>query len=114
MADRLRTLDEEIARHLAEAAESGELQSADGYGQPLPRDVGYEDTPAALRMGFKILKDAGVAPAEVEWFHERAALRAKLDSAVEPEEREALQRRLVELEQKISLRLEALARNASL
>ena len=33
---RMRTFDEEIARHLQEAAESGELSRAEGYGKPLP------------------------------------------------------------------------------
>jgi hypothetical protein len=33
----MRTLDEEIARHLKEAAESGELSKAKGYGKPPAR-----------------------------------------------------------------------------
>jgi Domain of unknown function (DUF1992) len=111
--DRLRTLDEEIARHLEEAAKSGELKAAKGYGQPLPVDTGYEETPAELRMGFKILKDAGVAPPEIAWFHERAELKAAIAKATEGDERDALRRRLVELEQKISLRLEVMRSNAS-
>jgi len=36
----MRTLDEEIARHLKEAAESGELRQAKSYGKPLPEDPG--------------------------------------------------------------------------
>jgi hypothetical protein len=114
MADRLRSLDEEIARHLQEAQASGELASAKGYGQPLPEIAGWDDTPEALRMPFKILKDAGVPPPEVEYFHERARLRAALEASTEGEEREALRRKLSEVEQKISLRLESLRRNAAI
>jgi hypothetical protein len=56
----MRTFDEEIARHLKEAAESGELTRAKSYGKPLPEDPGWASTPDALRMPMKILKDASV------------------------------------------------------
>ena len=114
MKDRPRNLDEEIARHLEKAAESGELASAKGYGKPLPEIEGWEDTPEALRMPFKILKDAGVVPAEVAWMHERAKLRKELEEAADETERARLRKALVELEQKIALRLEALRMNSAL
>jgi len=110
----MRTFDEEIARRLKEAADSGELSRAESYGKPLPDAPGWNATPEALRMPMKILKDAGAVPPEVEWFHERARLRARIASSAEPLERETLRRRLVELEQKIALRLEALRINPSL
>lgn len=109
----MRTLDEEIARHLKEAAESGELSQAENYGKPLPEDPGWKSTPEALRMPMKILKDAGVVPAEIEWFHERARLKASIQTASEAERRQ-LQLKLIELEQKIALRLEALRLNSTL
>ena len=109
----MRTLDEEIARRIQEAADSGELSRADGYGKPLPEDPGWEATPPALRMPMKILKDAGVAPPEIAMFHERARLKQALESAPDPAARKLLQRQLVELEQNIALRLEALRKNAS-
>jgi hypothetical protein len=108
------TLDEDIARKLQQAAESGELRSARGYGQPMQESEGWAQTPDALRMPFKILKDAGVLPHEVEMFHERARLRAELDAADTPQAREALQRRLSELEQSLALRLESLRINSRL
>ena len=104
----MRTLDEEIARYLQEAADSGELSRAKGYGKPWAEDPGWEATPEALRMPMKILKDAGVAPPEIELFHERARLRASIDAAAGTDERLALQTRLNELEQMLALRLEAL------
>jgi hypothetical protein len=33
----MRTFDEEIARRLQEAADSGELRGAKGYGKPTPK-----------------------------------------------------------------------------
>jgi hypothetical protein len=106
---RMRTFDEEIARHLQEAAESGELRQARGYGRPTPEDSGWDATPAALRMPMKILKDAGAAPPEVALFHERARLRTALSAATgDADERAGLQCKLNDLEQQISLRLEML------
>ena len=110
----MRSLDEEIARRIAEAAASGELSRAKGYGQPTVDDAGWDATPAALRMPMKILKEAGVVPAEIAWFHERARLRAAVEAAADDDTRHALQRRLVEIEQKIALRLEGLRINAAL
>jgi len=110
----MRTFDEEIARHLQEAAASGELGSAKGYGQPLAADPGWEATPAALRMPMKILKDAGVVPHEIAMFHERARLRTALAAAADAGERRNLQRQLGELEQILAFRLESLRVNSEL
>ena len=108
------TLDEQIAQHLADAAASGELKAAPSYGKPLAAPEGWDDTPEELRQAFKILKDSGFAPPEIALFHERAALRAAIDAAASADERESLQRKLSELEQKIALRLESLRAHARL
>jgi hypothetical protein len=108
------TQEEEIARHLREAAASGELSRAEGYGKPLPEDAGWNATPEELRMPFKILKNAGFVPPEVELFHERAALSAALEAATNESEKASLRARLSDLQQKIALRLEALRVNRSL
>jgi hypothetical protein len=102
------TQDEEIARHLREALSSGELRAAPSFGKPLAAIEGWDDTPPELRLPFKILKDAGFAPPEVELFHERARLTAQVEAATDEAQRIRLQRELSELEQKIALRLEAL------
>jgi hypothetical protein len=62
----------------------------------------------------KILKDAGVAPPEIEWFHQRARLKVSIEAALDPAERRALQVQLIQVEQKIALRLEALRINSTL
>lgn len=108
------TLDEEIACQLQAAADSGELAMAHGYGKPMSETPGWDDTPGALRMPFKILKDAGVTPPEVGLFHERAKLRATIDACQDLAAREKLMRELSELEQKLALRMESLRSNATL
>ena len=65
-------------------------------------------------MPFKILKDAGVVPAEVIWMNERAQLRKELEAAADETERARLKNALAELEQKIAVRLEALRINAAI
>jgi Domain of unknown function (DUF1992) len=104
----MRTQDEEVAYHIQQALTSGELAGTSGFGKPLTHDAGWEATPDALRMPFKILKDAGFAPPEIELFHQRAALNASLQACQDDDERKALGRSLSELEQKLALRLEAL------
>lgn len=108
------TLDEQIAQHLAEAYRSGELQSAEGFGKPLEEMEGWSETPVEFRLPFKILKNAGVAPPELELFHQRAALRRQLELAKSDDERRAVQRRLSELEQAIALRLEGMRASGKL
>lgn len=111
---KLELIEDEIARKLEEAERSGELRSAESYGRPLQEDAGWDQAPPELRMPFKILKNAGVMPPEIELFHERANLRAAVASAATPDQRAALSQKLSELEQKIALRLESLRIHRSL
>lgn len=104
----LRSQDEAIAQHLDEALRSGELSNAPSFGKPMPEAEGWHETPPEFRLPFKILKNAGVVPPEVELFHRRAELRRALEESASETEREALRQRLVDLEQVIALRLESL------
>lgn len=104
----IRSQDEAIAEHLAQAYKSGELQSAESFGKPMKEAEGYRETPDEFRMPFKILKNANVPPPEIELFHKRAALRREIESAPDEKTRRQLQQKLSELEQLIALRLEAM------
>lgn len=111
---RLQMLDDHIGRSLAESEKAGELKTAPSFGRPLRFGDGYEETPADLRMGYKILKDAGVLPPEVELMRQIEALRASLQDAGENEEASAGRLRLAGLQQQLSLRLERLRGSGSL
>jgi len=104
----IRTQDEAIAEHLEQARRSGELQTAAFFGKPMPESDGWGETPTEFRLPFKILRNAGVAPPEIELFHKRAALRGALALCTSDDERQALRQRLSELEQLIALRLEGM------
>lgn len=114
---RLKLVEDHIGRALAESVRSGELASAPSYGKPLDLGDGYEQTPAELRMAMKILKDAGVVPAEVETMREIAALADELE-ALGPQASSAvaidLRRRIAEKRQALALRLEHLRASGSL
>ncbi len=103
------TLDEHIANMLRESERNGELRAAPSFGRPIEMNDGYAETPDELRMPFKILKDAGIVPPEVELMQKLGALRAELAAHSGPaDERQALQQRISELQQLIALRLERL------
>ena len=63
---RLQMLEDHIGQALQQSQQSGELQTAQNWGKPLDLGDGYAQTPLELRMGYKLLKDAGVVPPEVE------------------------------------------------
>jgi hypothetical protein len=111
---RLKLLDDHIGESLRESEQTGELQAAPSYGKPLGFGCGYDQTPAELRMGMKILKDAGVVPPEVEAMREAAALETRMNACTDEAERRVLQQQLSDKRQAIALRLEGLARSGTL
>ena len=113
---RLKLLEDHIGRSLTESQQSGELQSAPSYGKPLNLGDGYSETPEELRMGYKILKDAGVVPPEVELMRQIEAQRQSLASLPD-EDAAALtagRKKLSEMQQQLALRLEKLRATGSL
>jgi len=111
---RLKLLDDHIGRALRDSEASGELRAAPSYGKPMVADAGYEETPDDLRMPFKILKDAGVVPPEVEVMREITTLQRELAACVDATTQRALQQRIAEKRQHLALRLERLRATGSL
>ena len=106
---RLKLLEDHIGEALRQSEQTGELQAAPSYGKPLAFGDGYDDTPAELRMGMKILKDAGVLPLEVEAMRDAAALEARIKVCTDAAEQRLLQQHLSEMRQALALRLERIA-----
>jgi hypothetical protein len=111
---RLRLLEDHIGRSLAEAEKSGELRTAPSYGKPLDFGDGYDETPAELRMAYKMLKDGGYRPPEIELMHEIETLRQQLEGRPGGPEAAAGRLRLAELRQQLALRLEKLRGSGAL
>lgn len=111
---RLKLLDDHIGRSLAESEKSGELRSARHFGKPLDLGDGYDETPVELRMGYKLLKDAGVVPHEVQLMRDIEALRQQLDGAPDDDAARSARQKLSEMQQQLALRLEKLRLSGSL
>lgn len=107
---RLQMLDDHIGRALRDSEARGELRSAPSWGKPLDFGDGYDETPAELRLGYKILKDAGMAPPEVEMLRTLAGLQTELDGAGDDAQRRSLRGRIAALRLAIELRRDALRR----
>ncbi len=80
-------------RKIQEALARGELDNLTLKGEPLPvEDLTF--VPEELRMGFKVLRNAGVLPEELQARRELVNLQGLLDACRDEEERERLRRRL--------------------
>lgn len=108
MSNKLQIQDDEIGRRLQESEASGELKQAKGYGKPLDLGDGYFETPEELRMGYKILKDSGFTPPEIELKKNIAQIREQLDRIGPGEQRETLLRKLHDMEIGLALAMDRL------
>jgi hypothetical protein len=93
-------------QRIREAIEQGFFDNSPYRGRPLRLEEDESIAPE-LRMAFKVLKDAGCLPPEVELRREIASLSALLDTIAEGEERRRLRRELNDR----ALRLELLRRH---
>ena len=107
----LRLVEDHIGRHLAESEKTGELHAAPSFGKPLDYGDGYFETPEDLRMGFKLLKDGGYVPPQVELMQEIEVLRRSLEAAPDATDASASQQRLSDMRQKLAMQLEQLRSN---
>ncbi len=81
-------------RKIAEAIRRGELDNLQGAGRPLAMDEDLSGVPAELRMAYKILKNAGFVPPEVELRKEIVSLREMLGQLEDDAERRNVRRQL--------------------
>ncbi|AOV17257.1 hypothetical protein BJI67_09435 [Acidihalobacter aeolianus] len=87
-------------RRIREALERGELDDLPGAGRPLELDDDAH-VPSELRAAYRLLKNAGFLPPEVELRREIGEAQALIDVSTEPEERNRAQRRLELLRQRL-------------
>ena len=106
--NRLRLLEDHIGVSLRDSDASGELKAAPSYGKPLSFGDGYDETPDELKLPFKMLKDAGYAPPEVELMRRIAELQAALEGRPDDAEARAQRQRLAEMRQSLALMMERL------
>ncbi|MDC0696172.1 DUF1992 domain-containing protein [Klebsiella pasteurii] len=94
-------LDQWAERHILDAQRKGELDNLPGSGEPLSLDDDSH-VPAELRAGYRLLKNAGCLPPELEHRKEAVMLTDLLKGVQESDPRYAeLSRRLALLELKL-------------
>jgi hypothetical protein len=80
-------------RHIQEALHRGDFDDLALKGQPLSRED-LSGVPEELRMGYKILKNAGYLPEEMQLHREILSLRNLLDCCEDQTESRQLKNRL--------------------
>ncbi|MEI8324078.1 MAG: DUF1992 domain-containing protein [Betaproteobacteria bacterium] len=106
--NRFQLVEDHIGRSLAQSEKSGELRSASNFGKPLSFGDGYAETPEELRMGFKIIKDAGFVPLEVELMRDIEALARTIECATDEDEVCEKSTQLAQMRLKLAIRMERL------
>ena len=94
-------LDQWAERHIADAQRKGEFDNLPGQGEPLTLD---DDSfvPEELRVGFRLLKNAGCLPPEIELRKDAIALSDLLKGIRQDDARyQEIGRQLVLLEIKL-------------
>jgi hypothetical protein len=81
-------------RKIREAMARGELDNLPGKGKPLAMDEDLSGVPLELRMAYKMLKNAGFVPPEVELRKEIVSLREMLGTLEDDEQRRRVGREL--------------------
>jgi hypothetical protein len=82
-------------QRIREAIERGEFDDLLFHGKPIRLDD-LAGVPEQLRMGYKILKNAGVLPEEMQLKKEIVSLKNLLDACYDETERHALQQKMNE------------------
>lgn len=103
-------VDETIKQWIRQAEKSGELKHNPHLGKPFDFADGFLQTPEKIRMAFKVLKNAGYVPPEVEFFNQLADLKEALTSCEDEGDKKRLRTEIANAQQKINLMVEKINR----
>ena len=98
-------------KKIQEAMENGEFDNLAGKGKPIDLTA-YFATPAELRLGYSILRNAGVSPMEAQLLKEIDELRDKLAACKNEAERLTLKKAIEDRILKLNLILERYKRHS--
>jgi hypothetical protein len=87
------SFDKLVEAKIKEAMENGEFDNLAGSGKPLDLSA-YFNTPEEVRLGYSILKNAGVIPPEAELLREVDVLKEKLVRCTSEKERTKLKKQI--------------------
>lgn len=90
---------------IKDAMERGEFEDLPGKGKPLDLTA-YFDTPEEVRMAHSILKNAGMAPREVDLLKEIAELQQILGALLDEKKKQEIQAQIEKKQVAFSLMME--------
>lgn len=90
---------------IREAQERGDFDNLKGKGKPIDLNA-YFETPEELRTAYSLLKNAGMAPAEVDLLGEIAALKERLATTYEEKDRHRIQKMIREKQMQFNILME--------
>lgn len=93
-------------RKIEIAMEKGEFDNLPGKGKPLPPDD-LDMVPEELRMSYKILKNAGIVPEEIELQKSIFTLTDLLNACVDEEERKNIRTKINEKQLRYNMIMES-------
>ena len=84
-----------VEEQVRRAIEAGEFDNLPGKGRPLDLRA-YFETPEDLRMAYSILKGNNFVPEEVELLKEIQALKRRLESCSDKEQKQRLKKEMTD------------------
>lgn len=102
-------IDDIIGGWVKDAEASGAIKQLPGYGKPLQLEDD-KHVPAKYRMSFRILKNAGYTPPEVDMIKRVAELQTQIDEANDDATRMRLRGERDALKQKLDVALDKFKR----
>ena len=94
---------------VARAIANGELDNLPGHGKPLNLDD-ESGVPEDMRMTFRIMRNSGIVPPEVEAMQRLTKLRKAWEMETDPDERDRLGKEISQQDSVLQLKLERMAR----
>jgi deoxycytidine triphosphate deaminase len=98
-------LDKIVEEMIKQAQERGEFDNLPGKGKPIDLTE-YFEMPEDVRVAQTMLKDAGMAPREVDLLKEIAGLRQILAMVVDEKKKQEIQKQIQEKQIEFNLRME--------
>jgi len=99
------SFDRIIEAIIKDAMERGEFDDLPGKGKPIDLSA-YFDTPEEVRMAHSILKNAGMAPREVDLLKEIAELKQILSALLDELKKQEIQGQIENKQVELSLLME--------
>ena len=94
-----------VGEKIQDAIARGEFDNLPGKGKPLDLDA-YSATPEHLRVGYSILKNAGIVPEEMDLLRQIENLKESLESSNPEVEGKTLRQQLSEKLTNFQMRME--------